>query len=223
MAGSFRAGTSGYSYNHWNGVFYPKGTKSAGRLAYYATRFNAVEINMTFYRLPSVEIVRRWCKAVGRDFLFVLKLNRQITHIRQLRDIAEPLSEFQRITEPFGNALGVVLAQLPPSLSYDAELLATFATQARKRWPLAIEFRNESWYREETYQTLRETGAAFVIHDMPGRPSPGRGYLGTRVPALPRDIAALRRKLLGRDPDGLGGAHRPVVAGRAVGPGILQQ
>jgi uncharacterized protein YecE (DUF72 family) len=161
--GRIRVGTSGWSYDHWAGVFYPDRLPSASRLAFYAARFDTVEIDATFYRLPSEQAVASWRDAVPDGFAFAVKGSRLITHFLRLDEVDDALAAFLSRMSVLGEKLEVVLWQLPPNLPADAALLARFL----KRLPAgrvrhAVEFRHESWLTAETFAVLRESGAAHV-------------------------------------------------------------
>jgi uncharacterized protein YecE (DUF72 family) len=158
-----RIGTSGWSYDYWAGCFYPEHLAAAGRLGFYASRFGTVEVDATFYRLPSEHAVVAWRDAVPEGFVFAVKGSRLITHFRRLGDIDEELEAFMRRMSMLGDKLGVVIWQLPPNLTADVELLARFLT----RLPAgsvrhAVEFRHESWLADETFAVLRAHNAAHV-------------------------------------------------------------
>jgi len=158
-----RVGTSGWSYDHWAGVFYPERMPAARRLAFYGSRFDTVEINSTFYHLPSDQAVASWRDAVPDGFVFAVKGSRLITHFRRLADVDDALATFLDRMSVFGEKLAVVLWQLPPNLPADALLLARFLERLPAgRVRHAVEFRHESWLTEETFAVLREYGAAHV-------------------------------------------------------------
>ena len=158
-----RIGTSGWSYDHWRGVFYPEGLPAAQRLEYYASKFRTVEIDATFYRLPSEQAVRAWREAVPDGFAFAVKGSRFITHVRRLADAGEASATFLRRMSLLGDALEVVLWQLPPTLHLDAALLDGFLDGLPGgRVRHAVEFRHESWLTEEAFDVLRKNGAAHV-------------------------------------------------------------
>jgi uncharacterized protein YecE (DUF72 family) len=157
-------GTSGYVYPHWRrGEFYPEGLRHRDELAWYASRFRTVELNNPFYRLPEPDTFRRWRDAVPDGFVFAVKASRYITHVRRLRDTAEPLALFLERASLLGSKLGPILCQLPPTLEADAGALSQFAGElsADHRW--VIEFRHPSWHRPEIYQALGARQVALCI------------------------------------------------------------
>lgn len=161
--GRIRIGTSGWSYGHWEGLFYPVKLPPAERLAFYARHFETVEVNATFYNLPSVRTVAAWRDATPGGFVFAVKGSRLITHYRRLEEVGEALSVFLERVALLGDRLAVVLWQLPPSLPADPKLLDRFLDlgpggPAR----VAVEFRDPSWLTEETFAVLRAHGAAHV-------------------------------------------------------------
>jgi uncharacterized protein YecE (DUF72 family) len=167
-----RIGTSGWYYDHWSGRFYPADLPKSKWFEYYAQYFDTVEINNTFYHLPKEQTLRRWHKIAPKDFLYAVKANRYITHIKKLKDAAEPLERFFEIAGLLKSRLGPILYQLPPSLQKDLDLLEAFIKLLPKRKTAVFEFRHESWYSDDTYNLLDKSGACFCIHDMPGKESP---------------------------------------------------
>jgi len=161
--GRIRVGTCGWSYDHWAGAFYPDHLPSARRLEFYSSRFDTVEIDGTFYRLPSERAVASWRDAVPDDFVFSIKGSRLITHFRRLAGVDDALAMFLARMTLLGDKLAVVLWQLPPSLPADVALLAGFLERLPPgRVRHAIEFRSESWLTEETFALLREHEVAHV-------------------------------------------------------------
>ena len=170
-ARSVRIGCSGWNYNHWREIVYPKGLPPARWLEHYATLFETVEINNTFYRLPRRDSVARWVEQTPRGFLFSVKASRYLTHIKRLTDLEEGLARFYDRIEPLVRSpkLGPVLWQLPASFHRDDERLAS----ALGRLPPGrhcFEFRHESWFAGDVYTLLREHGVALVIGDATNRP-----------------------------------------------------
>jgi len=155
-------GTSGWSYEHWAGDFYPPGLAARDRLPYYAKRFPTVEVNATFYRLPSEAMVRGWRDRAPEGFAFSIKGSRFITHIRRLQDVGEALAQFMSRVALLGDAFAVVLWQLPPSVTFDPESLDRFLTEMPDGVRCAVEFRHRSWLHEEAFAVLRAHNAAHV-------------------------------------------------------------
>ncbi len=165
-------GTSGWSYGHWKGRFYPPEVPTREWLRYYSTQFSTVEINSTFYRLPKRETVASWKESVGKGFLFSLKLNKSITHTHRLRGIEEPLMTFLGLFDELGERMGPLLVQLPPGLKQDVLLLKDFLELVPERFSLAVEFRDRSWFSDEVYSLLWEKSATFCWHDYHGMEVP---------------------------------------------------
>jgi uncharacterized protein YecE (DUF72 family) len=158
-------GTSGYSYKEWLGPFYPEKLPATAMLRYYAEHFATVEINNTFYRMPSESILARWAEEVPENFTFTLKAPRRITHEKRLREAASDVTEFLRRAAALGNKLGVLLFQLPPFLKKDVARLRDFLGTLPSDSRVAFEFRNASWHDEEVYETLRSGNAMPCVTD----------------------------------------------------------
>jgi uncharacterized protein YecE (DUF72 family) len=166
-----RVGCSGWNYAHWRERIYPRGLPPKRWLRHYATLFDTVEINNTFYRLPQVGAVRGWVEGSPPGFLLAVKMSRYITHVKRLTGLEQGIPLFyQRIAPLAGSAkMGPVLWQLPPTFKRDDERLAsTLAALPSGRH--CFEFREPSWYVAEVYDLLREHGAALVIPDSPKYP-----------------------------------------------------
>lgn len=158
-----RVGTSGFSYKEWKGSFYPEKMKEADMLPYYAERFDTVELNNTFYRLPNENTLRQWVSQVPEGFRFALKASRIITHSKRLKEVAEPLEYLYRVTEALGDARGPILFGLPPNMKQDLDRLRTFLDLIPRGVPTAIEFRHTSWHDDVVFDALREHGVALCI------------------------------------------------------------
>lgn len=159
-----RAGTSGFSYDEWKGSFYPDDLSKDAMLAYYADRFGAVEINNTWYRMPSAKVLEQWAAEVPASFRFVLKANRQITHFKRLKaEAIEPLEYFWSQATTLGDRLGPILIQLPPNLKKDLPRLQEFLGAMPDGLRGAFEFRHESWLSDDVYTALSDHSAALVI------------------------------------------------------------
>lgn len=161
-------GTSGWQYADWKERFYPKDVPQRDWLPYFSERFPTVEVNNTFYMLPKPETFVKWREASAEDFVFVVKANRYITHIRRLRGAAEPLRRFNAHVRRLGRKLGPILFQLPPNLRADLDLLESFLKLLPASMQAAFEFRHESWETPEVRQALDRRGCALVIADRPG-------------------------------------------------------
>jgi len=156
-------GTSGYSYKEWVGPFYPGKTPAADMLRHYASRFQTVEINNTFYRMPAEALLERWAQEVPDGFAFALKAPRRITHIKRLKEAAPIVEEFLRRAGGLGGKLGIVLYQCPPTLRKDLPRLREFLAALPAGRRAAVEFRHDSWHDDEVYDALRERGAALCV------------------------------------------------------------
>jgi uncharacterized protein YecE (DUF72 family) len=191
-----RAGTSGFSYKEWKGSFYPEKMKEADMLPYYAERFDTVELNNTFYRLPNESTLQQWAARVPEGFRFSLKASRIITHIRRLKDVAEPVAYLYSVTESLGAARGPVLFGMPPNMKQDMDRLRAFLDLVPAAGRTAIEFRHESWHDDVVFDALREHGVALCIAQTADEETPvvataGWGYMRLRREAY--DTAELRQ------------------------------
>ncbi|PIQ88259.1 MAG: hypothetical protein COV72_09095 [Candidatus Omnitrophica bacterium CG11_big_fil_rev_8_21_14_0_20_42_13] len=163
-------GTSGWNYPHWRGVFYPEGLAQKNWLAYYVNFFNGVELNVTFYRLPQKEIFENWRKNTPKNFRFAAKGSRFITHIKRLKDVKAPLNLFFKNASGLGEKMAAVLWQLPPAFKQDLKRLEPFLKLIKKtKIRQAFEFRNQTWFNEETYALLKEYNACLCIAHSGGR------------------------------------------------------
>jgi uncharacterized protein YecE (DUF72 family) len=146
---SLYAGTSGYSYKPWKGKFYPKKLADDRMLAFYSEHFRAVEINQSFYRMPTLSDVKGWAKEVSGEFRFALKAPQQITHRLRLRNADKPVAQFLAVAGQLGKRLGPLLFQLPPNFKKDLPRLQAFLKLLPRRRRIAFEFRHASWFDEE--------------------------------------------------------------------------
>ena len=178
MLKSIHIGTSGWHYDHWKGSFYPEDLAEDGLLEYYSGRFSTVEINNTFYQLPSDDTVNTWKAAAGDDFVFSVKASRYITHMKKLKDPGDALKRFFHCIAPLGDRMGPVLFQLPPRWRRDAGRLEDFLEMLPPENRYAFEFRDRSWLDEDVFRILREHGAALCIYDLAGFTSPGEVTAG---------------------------------------------
>ncbi len=181
------AGTSGYAYPSWRGSFYPAKLARERMLAHYAGKLPAVEINNTFYRMPSEKLVQGWADQVPEGFRFVLKAPQRITHQKRLQDAAAELEYFLRVSSGFGPKRGPTLFQLPPNLKKDLDRLARFLDLVPPGWAAAFEFRHPSWFEEDVLALLRSRGAALCAADSEASeavlaPTAAFGYLRLRRP-----------------------------------------
>jgi uncharacterized protein YecE (DUF72 family) len=165
-----RIGCSGWNYAHWRERVYPKGLPPSRWLEHYATLFDTVEVNSTFYRLPRREAVSRWVEQTPPEFVFAVKASRYLTHLKRLADLRQGVERFYERIEPLVRSpkMGPVLWQLPANFHRDDERLAN-ALEALPRGRHCFEFRHESWFAAEVYELLRAHDVALVIGDHPER------------------------------------------------------
>ena len=164
-----RVGCSGWNYGSWrHGVFYPERCPARRWLEYYARHFDTVEVNATFYRLPTTKAVQGWVDQTPDDFVFAVMLSRYVTHVKRLRELGPSLERFYERIEPLTRSgkLGPLLWQLPPTFRRDDERLAR-ALVAAPTGRHCVEFRHESWFAPDVMSLLREHGVALVIGDRP--------------------------------------------------------
>jgi uncharacterized protein YecE (DUF72 family) len=159
------AGTSGFSYDGWTGMFYPEDLPANGRLRYYGTKLPAVEINNTFYRMPKPELLAGWAAQVPEAFRFALKASQRITHIKRLKDASEEVRFLAGAARYLGGRLGPILFGLPPNLKKDLPRLDAFLALLPSDLKAAFEFRNPTWLDEEVFALLRSAGAALCVAD----------------------------------------------------------
>jgi uncharacterized protein YecE (DUF72 family) len=166
-----RIGCSGWNYAHWRERVYPKGLPASRWLEHYATLFDTVEVNATFYRLPRRDAVARWVEQTPPGFVFAVKASRYLTHLKRLTDLEQGVERFYERIEPLTASpkMGPVLWQLPANFHRDDERLAG-ALDALPPGRHCFEFRHESWFAPEVYELLRAHGSALVIGDHPDRP-----------------------------------------------------
>jgi uncharacterized protein YecE (DUF72 family) len=162
---NIRVGTSGYSYKEWKGSFYPDDLPAAKMLPYYAERFDSVEINNTFYRMPDPKTVAKWGEQVPESFTFVIKAPQRITHQKRLVGAEDDVRHLFDIAETLDGKLGPVLFQLPPFARKDAGKLRDFIAALPPRRRVAFEFRHQSWFDDEVYDVLRQRDAALCLAD----------------------------------------------------------
>jgi uncharacterized protein YecE (DUF72 family) len=158
-------GTSGYSYPAWKGHFYPEDLPAKKFLPFYASRFSTVEINNTFYRMPSAKLVQTWADEVPDGFTFAIKAPQRITHHKRLKECDELVQSLLGAVELLAEKQGPILFQLPPNLKKDLPRLRAFLAAMPKRCRAAFEFRHESWLSDDTYEALRAADAALCIAD----------------------------------------------------------
>nr|HID12287.1 DUF72 domain-containing protein [Anaerolineae bacterium] len=165
-------GTSGWVYPHWRGVFYPPDLAQSRWYGHYAKVFDTVEINYSFYRLPSEAAFDRWREQAPEGFVYAVKANRYITHVKRLKDTAEPLERFLARARRLGDKLGPILWQLPPHWRANPERLETFVALLPPDLTHAFEFRDPRWFIEPVRRILEQHRLSLCIFHMPGLPCP---------------------------------------------------
>ena len=165
-------GTSGWSYEHWRERFYPRELAKSRWLEFYSSSFSTVELNASFYHLPTEKAFANWRSATHDDFVFAVKVSRYITHIKKLRDCDEPIQNFLSRARLLEGKLGPLLYQLPPGLHRNDELLEAFIKLLPQELSHVFEFRHDSWHTQEVLRLLRRYNAGFCIYDMPDYTTP---------------------------------------------------
>lgn len=163
--GRFRTGTSGYQYDHWKGIFYPTRIPKKDWFRYYASQFDTVEINNTFYQLPEAGTFDSWREQAPDGFLYVLKFSRYGSHLKKLKNPEDSIGAFLERADRLGSHLGPILVQLPPGWKVNVGRLAAFLEAAPRRYRWAVEFRDPSWLCEEIFEILQDRNAALCVHD----------------------------------------------------------
>jgi len=197
-------GTSGYAYKEWKGAFYPAKLPAAEMLRFYASRLPTVEINNTFYRMPSERVLLDWAAHVPETFRFVLKASQRITHYARLKIEDDSLEYFLRTANVLGDRLGLTLFQLPPNLKKDYPRLTDFLAKLPRTWRAAMEFRHDSWLADDVLDALRARDIALVAVDddeggTPLIPTASWGYLRLRRTGYdPAGLAAWAERIRGQ-------------------------
>ncbi|MDX5347097.1 MAG: DUF72 domain-containing protein [Hymenobacteraceae bacterium] len=165
-------GTSGWHYKHWMGNFYPPGLKSKDFTNYYLQFFRTVEINNSFYKLPTKETFANWYNSVPEDFVFAVKGSRFITHMKKLKDPQQSMNLLMENVSELKEKLGPILFQLPPLWKFNEERFRQFLQVLPPYYRYTFEFRNPTWYNETVYELLRQHHCAFCIYELAGHVSP---------------------------------------------------
>ena len=186
-------GTSGYSYKEWKGPFYPKEVPAAGFLAYYAGHFSTVEINNTFYRMPTSKLIEGWASEVPESFTFAVKAPQRITHHAKLEGTGDAVGALFRTVRVLGARLGPVLFQLPPFVRKDVPRLERFLAEIPDGVRVAFEFRHASWFNDDVWAAMRARGAALCVAEGEKLESPlvataGWGYVRLRRDEYPDEL-----------------------------------
>lgn len=162
-------GTSGWNYDHWREAFYPQGCPKSKWLQFYAEHYRTVELNASFYRLPKPQTFETWRKKTPANFLWAVKANRYITHIKRIKDVREPLERFFSAADLLREKLGPILFQLPPSLSFDETVLSGFCKTLFGNHRYVLEVRHPSWADHRALGILKDHNIALCISDTAGR------------------------------------------------------
>jgi uncharacterized protein YecE (DUF72 family) len=164
--------TSGWSYKHWDNVFYPSNLKKANQLQYYNSLFNTIEINNSFYRQPKPENYANWESIVDSSFKFSVKANRYFTHLKKLKVSQHDIEDFLKGVDCLNEKLGPILFQLPPKWNINPERFESFLAMLPNNYRYVFEFRNHSWYHSSIYELLKKYNCAFCIYELDGHLSP---------------------------------------------------
>jgi len=215
MPHTIRIGTSGWNYDHWRERFYPWDLPPDRWFRHYAKTFDTVEINNTFYQQPDESTLRRWATQAPRGFVYAVKANRYITHMKKLKDAADPLDKFFRSVRRLGAHLGPLLYQLPPNWSKNPGRLEAFIDLLPDEFTHVVEFRDRDWLADDTYALLAERGICLCVHDMlrnhPRRVTGSAVYVRFHGTGSESGGAYRRRRL-----EAWAGWMRDVAAGHAV-------
>lgn len=171
MHTNYHIGCSGWVYSHWKGLFYPSDLPQSRWLHYYAQHYKTVEVNNTFYGSPSGSTLEKWYWEVPDHFRFSLKGSRYITHMKKLKDVAEPLKRFYKMAGLLREKVGCILWQLPPQLIHQPQRLQDFCRLLSAHYQNVVEFRDVYWYQESTYRILSENQAGFCVISAPDLPA----------------------------------------------------
>jgi len=163
-------GTSGWYYQHWRGVFYPADLKQSKWFDFYCSKFKTVELNSTFYHFPTEKTAQTWYKKSPEGFIYTLKVNRFITHVKKFKGCKKQIRDFYRIGALLKEKRGCFLFQLPPSLKYSKGKLKEIISCLDGVYKNVVEFRHQSWFKEEVYDLLKEEGIIYCVVSAPGLP-----------------------------------------------------
>ena len=167
MALRYYIGTSGWHYDHWRDRFYPKELTKAKWLEFYTHHFTTVELNNSFYRLPSESAFANWHDSSPANFAFAVKVSRFITHIKRLKNSEEAVEKFVGRAKILAEKLGPLLYQLPPNMHRNDEVLESFLPTLPQEMKHVFEFRHQSWLEDKVFQILHKHNVGFCVFDMP--------------------------------------------------------
>lgn len=168
MSVKYYIGCSGWHYEHWRGLYYPEKLPKSKWLSFYARQFNTVELNNSFYKLPSEKAFTSWLESTPDNFVFSVKVSRFITHIKRLKNLGSAVENFLSRADLLGDKLGPLLYQLPPNMKRNDELLQNFLSSLPQKYQHVVEFRHESWIDEAVFDILRRYNTGLCVFDMPG-------------------------------------------------------
>ena len=172
MSAKYYVGCSGWHYEHWRGLYYPRELPRTRWLSFYARQFATVELNNSFYRLPSEKAFNSWRESTPQGFMFAVKASRFITHVKRLKDLGSAVETFVSGARLLGEKLGPLLYQLPPSLKRDDGLLRDFLSSLPPGYRHVMEVRHESWVDDAVFDILREHNVGLCVFDMPASGCP---------------------------------------------------
>lgn len=161
-------GTSGWHYEHWRGLYYPEGLAKSKWLQFYVKQFNTVELNNSFYHLPSEKAFATWRESAPENFVFAVKVSRFITHIKRLENFGSAVENFLSRARLLQDKLGPLLYQLPPNMKRNDEVLESFLCSLPQKYRHVFEFRHESWLADSVFHILQQYNAGLCVFDMPG-------------------------------------------------------
>ena len=167
----YRFGTSGWYYDEWAGIFYPEDLDKSNWLEYYSKRFDAVEVNASFYRLPFKNMIKGWDRRTEDDFMFVFKGSRLVTHRKRLKGVKDQLDRFYDRISMIKEKTGAILWQLPPGIKRDDDLLSDFMEDLNVDYRNVIEFRDRSWFEDDVFDLMRDQNVSYCIVDCPDLPT----------------------------------------------------
>ncbi|MCK4354404.1 MAG: DUF72 domain-containing protein [Dehalococcoidia bacterium] len=172
ISAKYHIGCSGWHYDHWRVLYYPERLPKPRWLQFYARQFSTVELNNSFYHLPSEKAFATWKESTPNNFVFAVKVSRFITHIKRLRNLGSAVENFLSRACLLQDKLGPLLYQLPPSMKRNDKILEDFLSSLPQEYRHVFEFRHESWLSDSLFQILRRHNAGLCVFDMPGSTCP---------------------------------------------------
>jgi len=168
LTSEYFVGTSGWHYDHWRGLYYPEGLARPKWLQFYGKQFNTVELNNSFYHLPTEKAFITWRELAPENFVYAVKVSRFITHLKKLRNIGSALDNFLSRACLLQDKLGPLLYQLPPNMKRNDVVLESFLSSLPQEYRHVFEFRHESWIDDAVFEILRRYKVGLCVFDMPG-------------------------------------------------------